>query len=147
MTHIELYDTTLRDGMQGEGMSLSAEEKLRVAHRLDELGIDLIEAGFPSSNPKELELFELLARETFATAEIAAFGMTRRRDLKADEVFLTGTAAELVPVREIDDHAIGTGRPGPVTTELQRVFDDALHGRDARYAEWLDLVAVPPKAA
>ena len=61
MTKIELYDTTLRDGMQGEGMSLSAEEKLRVAHRLDELGIDLIEAGFPGSNPKELELFELLA--------------------------------------------------------------------------------------
>ena len=79
MTRIQLYDTTLRDGMQGEGMSLSAQEKLRVAHRLDELGIDLIEAGFPSSNPKELELFELLARERFEHAEIAAFGMTRRR--------------------------------------------------------------------
>ena len=65
---IELYDTTLRDGMQGEGMSLSAAEKLRVAHRLDELGIELIEAGFPSSNPKELELFELLARERFEHA-------------------------------------------------------------------------------
>jgi 2-isopropylmalate synthase len=85
MTTIQLYDTTLRDGMQGEGMSLSAEEKLRVAHRLDALGVHLIEAGFPSSNPKELELFELLARETFATAEIAAFGMTRRRDLRAEE--------------------------------------------------------------
>ena len=84
-TRIELYDTTLRDGMQGEGMSLSAHEKLRVAHRLDELGIDLIEAGFPSSNPKELELFELLSRERFQHAEIAAFGMTRRRDLRADE--------------------------------------------------------------
>ncbi len=83
MTRIELYDTTLRDGMQGEGMSLSAEEKLRVAHRLDELGIDLIEAGFPSSNPKELELFDLLARETFGHAAIAAFGMTRRRGLRA----------------------------------------------------------------
>ncbi|HEY1517276.1 MAG TPA: citramalate synthase [Solirubrobacteraceae bacterium] len=81
---IELYDTTLRDGMQGEGMSLSAGEKLRVAHRLDELGIDLIEAGFPSSNPKELELFELLGGETFAHARVAAFGMTRRRDTSAD---------------------------------------------------------------
>jgi 2-isopropylmalate synthase len=81
---IELYDTTLRDGMQGEGMSLSAGEKLRVAHRLDELGIDLIEAGFPSSNPKELELFELLAQESFASARIAAFGMTRRRGVSAD---------------------------------------------------------------
>jgi 2-isopropylmalate synthase len=84
MTRIELYDTTLRDGMQGEGMSLSAQEKLRVAHRLDELGIDLIEAGFPSSNPKELELFELLASETFQHSAIAAFGMTRRRDVAAD---------------------------------------------------------------
>ena len=61
MNTIQLYDATLRDGMQGEGMSLSAEEKLRVAHRLDELGIELIEAGFPASNPKERELFELLA--------------------------------------------------------------------------------------
>jgi 2-isopropylmalate synthase len=85
MTRIQLYDTTLRDGMQGEGMSLSAAEKVRVAHRLDALGIDLIEAGFPSSNPKELELFELLAGERFEHAEIAAFGMTRRRDVRAAE--------------------------------------------------------------
>jgi 2-isopropylmalate synthase len=84
MSVIELYDTTLRDGMQGEGMSLSAHEKLRVAHRLDELGIDLIEAGFPASNPKELELFELLGRERFQHAELAAFGMTRRRDVAAE---------------------------------------------------------------
>src|ERR1700737_4403245 len=85
MTKIQLYDTTLRDGMQGEGMSLSAQEKLRVAHKLDELGIDLIEAGFPASNPKEQELFELLAGERFAHAEIAAFGMTRRRGVAADQ--------------------------------------------------------------
>src|SRR5882672_227159 len=85
MSKIELYDTTLRDGMQGEGMSLSAQEKMRVAHKLDELGIDLIEAGFPSSNPKELELFELLARESFGHAQVAAFGMTRRRDLSAED--------------------------------------------------------------
>jgi 2-isopropylmalate synthase len=85
MTAIQLYDTTLRDGMQGEGMSLSAEEKLRVAHRLDALGIHLIEAGFPTSNPKELELFALLERETFLTADVAAFGMTRRAGTRADE--------------------------------------------------------------
>src|SRR5437764_10282278 len=84
MTDIELYDTTLRDGMQGEGMSLSAQEKLRVAHRLDELGIDLIEAGFPSSNPKQLELFALLASEVFQHAQLAAFGITRRRGVDAD---------------------------------------------------------------
>ncbi|WP_320673230.1 citramalate synthase [Patulibacter defluvii] len=81
----ELYDATLRDGMQGEGMSLSAEEKLRVAKKLDELGVHLIEAGFPASNPKEQELFALLARETWVNTTIAAFGMTRRRDLRADQ--------------------------------------------------------------
>ena len=85
MSTIQLYDATLRDGMQGEGMSLTAGEKLRVAHKLDELGIDIIEAGFPSSNPKEVELFGLLAGETFTHAEVTAFGMTRRRDVAASE--------------------------------------------------------------
>jgi 2-isopropylmalate synthase len=80
---IELYDATLRDGMQGEGMSLTAGEKVRVARALDELGVHLVEAGFPASNPKELELFALLERERFATTTIAAFGMTRRRGVTA----------------------------------------------------------------
>ena len=71
---IQLYDTTLRDGMQGEGMSLSAAEKLRVAHALDRLGIHFIEAGFPSSNPKEEELFELLAGERSRTRRSAPSG-------------------------------------------------------------------------
>jgi 2-isopropylmalate synthase len=80
---IKLYDTTLRDGMQGEGVSLSAAEKLSVARRLDDLGIHFIEAGFPSSNPKEMELFEMLASESFENSTICAFGMTRRRDVAA----------------------------------------------------------------
>ncbi len=65
----------------------------------------------------------------------------------ADEVFLSGTAAELVPVREIDDHAIGEGEPGPITRAIQTAFDDALHGRDPRHAEWLDLVELPRPSA
>jgi 2-isopropylmalate synthase len=77
-----LYDTTLRDGMQGEGMSLSVGEKVQVAHALDAMGVHMIEAGFPSSNPKEGELFELLASESFSHAEICAFGMTRRKDVE-----------------------------------------------------------------
>jgi 2-isopropylmalate synthase len=83
--NIELYDATLRDGMQGPGLTLSAAEKVRVACKLDQLGVHLIEAGFPASNPKELELFELLSEERFENADIAAFGMTRRRDAAADE--------------------------------------------------------------
>jgi branched-chain amino acid aminotransferase len=60
----------------------------------------------------------------------------------ADEVFLTGTAAELTPVREVDDHAVGTGRPGEVTRAVQDAFEDALHGRSERYRQWLDPVPV-----
>ena len=82
---IECYDATLRDGMGGGGMTLTAQEKLRVVHALDALGVHMIEAGFPASNPKEQELFGLLARETLERAEIVAFGMTRRRDVAAAE--------------------------------------------------------------
>ncbi len=85
MPDIQLYDATLRDGMGGGGLTLTAEEKLRVVHALDELGVDMIEAGFPASNPKEQQLFELLSRETLSHAEIVAFGMTRRRDLAASD--------------------------------------------------------------
>jgi 2-isopropylmalate synthase len=83
MADIQLYDATLRDGMGGGGLTLTAEEKLRVVHALDELGVQLIEAGFPSSNPKEQQLFELLASERLSSAEIVAFGMTRRRGVDA----------------------------------------------------------------
>ena len=58
----------------------------------------------------------------------------------ADEVFLSGTAAEIVPVREVDNHKVGTGKPGEVTRVLQAAFDDAIHGRSERYREWLDVV-------
>ena len=78
MEQVKLYDTTLRDGMQGEGMSLSAREKMRVVQALDGLGVQMIEAGFPSSNPKEEELFEPLAELELEQATICAFGMTRR---------------------------------------------------------------------
>ncbi|HEV2873663.1 MAG TPA: citramalate synthase, partial [Thermoleophilaceae bacterium] len=96
---ITLYDTTLRDGMQGEGMSLSVDEKVRVAHALDSLGVHLIEAGFPASNPKEEALFDLLSRESFESSEIAAFGMTRRRDSSAgDDPALRLLADSFAPV-------------------------------------------------
>jgi 2-isopropylmalate synthase len=85
MDQLTLYDTTLRDGMQGEGMSLSAAEKARVVLALDALGVQMIEAGFPSSNPKEVELFERLAELELRQATICAFGMTRRRDSAAEE--------------------------------------------------------------
>lgn len=85
MPDMQLYDATLRDGMGGGGLTLTADEKVRVVHALDELGVDMIEAGFPSSNPKELELFSLLETESLSNSEIVAFGMTRRRDLSAEQ--------------------------------------------------------------
>lgn len=63
----------------------------------------------------------------------------------ADEIFLTGTAAELVPVREVDDRPVGDGTPGEITRAVQSAFDDALHGRAERYREWLDPVEVPAR--
>jgi 2-isopropylmalate synthase len=85
MEQVKLYDTTLRDGMQGEGMSLSAAEKARVVIALDKLGVQMIEAGFPSSNPKEEELFAHLAELELEQATICAFGMTRRRDTAPED--------------------------------------------------------------
>jgi branched-chain amino acid aminotransferase len=76
--------------------------------------------------------------------EVVERNIARAELALADEVFLTGTAAELVPMREIDDIEIGP--PGPITREIQGVFEDALCGRDARYADWLDLVPVPSQA-
>jgi branched-chain amino acid aminotransferase len=76
--------------------------------------------------------------------EVVERDIARAELALADEVFLTGTAAELTPMREIDDIEIGP--PGPVTREIQGVFEDALSGRDARYADWLDIVPVPSQA-
>jgi 2-isopropylmalate synthase len=100
MEQVKLYDTTLRDGMGGQGMSLSVGEKLKVVQALDRLGVHYIEAGFPSSNPKEEELFELLADERLEQATVAAFGMTRRRDRQAENdealAVLVGSFAPVV---------------------------------------------------
>ncbi|MEX0972000.1 MAG: citramalate synthase [Solirubrobacterales bacterium] len=99
MEQVKLYDTTLRDGMGGPGMSLSVGEKLKVVRALDELGVQTIEAGFPASNPKEAELFELLAGLELEQATIAAFGMTRRRDRSAaDDEALAVVVGSFAPV-------------------------------------------------
>jgi branched-chain amino acid aminotransferase len=79
--------------------------------------------------------------------EVVERNVARAELYLADEIFLTGTAAEMCPVREIDDHAIGDGRPGPVTREIQATFEDALNGRAERYRDWLDVVKVPSKTA
>ena len=84
-TRVSLYDTTLRDGTQGEGFQLSGLDKLRIAHRLDDFGVDYIEGGWPGSNPKDVEFFKAAAGEEWKHAKIAAFGSTRRHDLAVEE--------------------------------------------------------------
>src|SRR5690606_18222605 len=94
-----VYDTTLRDGMQREGLSLSVGEQLDLALRLADYGIAYIEAGFPASNPKSGELFRLLEREDLGASRLAAFGMTRRRGSSAEgDPAMRGLADSFAPV-------------------------------------------------
>ncbi|UCF17317.1 MAG: citramalate synthase, partial [Phycisphaerales bacterium] len=89
MGKIRLYDTTLRDGMQAEGVSFSLEDKLAIAKRLDELGLDYIEGGYAASNPKEAQFFAEVAKLGLKNSKIAAFGSTRRADRSvSDDVSL-----------------------------------------------------------
>ena len=78
MQQIQIYDTTLRDGTQSEGFNLSANDKVRIARKLDELGVAFIEGGWPGSNPKDAEFFERARELSWAIAKIAAFGSTCR---------------------------------------------------------------------
>lgn len=82
---IEIYDTTLRDGTQGEGFNLSLQDKLQIAQKLDELGVDYVEGGFPLSNPKDAAFFRDIREIRLHHARIAAFGMTRRRGVRAEQ--------------------------------------------------------------
>src|SRR5687767_2153750 len=82
---IEIYDTTLRDGTQGEGFNLSLQDKLLIAQKLDDLGVDYIEGGFPLSNPKDAAFFVEVRALKLKHAKVAAFGMTRRRGVEAKD--------------------------------------------------------------
>src|SRR3990172_10222529 len=84
MTQIQIYDTTLRDGAQGEGVSFSLQDKLLIARRLDGCGFDFVEGGYPLSNPKDAEFFQRLAEEPLRHSRLCAFGMTRRKGVKPD---------------------------------------------------------------
>ncbi len=78
-----IYDTTLRDGTQGENITFTADEKIKIAKRLDDLGVQYIEGGWPGSNPRDMRFFDLAKQEHFATARITAFGSTRKPGIKA----------------------------------------------------------------
>ncbi|MCB0686680.1 MAG: citramalate synthase [Saprospiraceae bacterium] len=83
-TKILIYDTTLRDGTQGEGVSFSAEDKILMAQRIDDFGFDYIEGGWPGSNPRDMEFFRMMTDVQLKHAKVAAFGSTRRANLAVE---------------------------------------------------------------
>ena len=99
MSRIRIYDTTLRDGSQGEGVNFSLQDKLLITRRLDELAIDYIEGGYPLSNPKDYEYFQEVRKLPLRHARIAAFGMTRRKGIAAaDDTGLKALVESQAPV-------------------------------------------------
>jgi 2-isopropylmalate synthase len=82
--HVEIYDTTLRDGAQAEGINFSAADKIRIAEKLDAFGVHYIEGGWPGSNPKDMEFFKQAAHRKWKHAQVAAFSMTRRKGVAVE---------------------------------------------------------------
>ncbi|MGH9852828.1 MAG: citramalate synthase, partial [Blastocatellia bacterium] len=96
---VEIYDTTLRDGAQGEGLAYTVEDKIKIARALDEIGVSYIEGGWPGANPKDIEFFERAKSLQLGTAKLAAFGSTRRANaLAADDAVVQGLLAAETPV-------------------------------------------------
>jgi 2-isopropylmalate synthase len=124
MTRIQIYDTTLRDGSQGEGVNFSLQDKLLITRRLDELGVDFIEGGYPLSNPKDFEYFQEVSKLTLRHAKIVAFGMTRRKGVAAaDDTCMKALLESQAPVIAI----VGKTWDLHVTDVLSTTLDENLH--------------------
>jgi len=132
---ILLYDTTLRDGTQQEGLSLSVDDKLKIASLLDQLGVDYIEGGWPGSNPKDAAFFERVAELSLHRARVSAFGSTRRADRAVeDDPSVRALIAARTPVVAVVgkswrlhvDHVLGT----TATENLRMIGDTVRYLRD-----------------
>lgn len=162
MGEIEIYDTTLRDGTQGEGIALSVADKLRIAERLDRFGVHYIEGGWPGSNPKDIEFFQQAKHRTFRRARLAAFGSTRRKDVRVDaddqvrllldastpvvtifgktwllhvlDVLQTTPAENLAMIEDTVRHLKAHGRF--VVYDAEHAFDGCKDDRDYALATW-----------
>lgn len=118
-----IYDTTLRDGMQAEGVSFSLQDKFLIATRLDELGVDYIEGGYPASNPKETQFFQEIASYKLKHARIVSFGNTRRADTKVeDDASIQSLANCGAPAATL----VGKSWDMQVKTVLRRSLDENL---------------------
>ena len=117
---VELYDTTLRDGAQRAGLSFSIEDRLRILHKVDQLGVPFIEGGWPGANPRDTEFFKLATRETLKHATLTSFGMTRRAGERAEvsavlrELLDTGTEVVCLVGKSWDLHVTDA-----IRTELE----------------------------
>src|SRR6185295_10142764 len=120
---IQIYDTTLRDGTQSEGFTLSSNDKMRIAQKLDELGVAFIEGGWPGSNPKDVEFFERARDIEWKNAKLAAFGSTCRvKGGPEDDANIKALVASSTPVCTI----FGKSWTLHVTEVLQTTLDDNL---------------------
>jgi 2-isopropylmalate synthase len=136
MARVYVYDTTLRDGSQGEGVNFSLADKLAITRRLDELGIDFIEGGYPLSNPKDFEYFQKVRDLPLRHARVAAFGMTRRKGALASEdpclkaLLDAGTSLVTLVGKTWDLHVrevVGT----TLEENLRMIADSVAHCRSA----------------
>jgi 2-isopropylmalate synthase len=102
MRRIQIYDTTLRDGAQAEGISFSLQDKLLLTKRLDGLGVDFIEGGYPASNDKDSQYFQRVRQLDLKHAQVCAFGMTRRKGVRAEGdqglAALVASGAEVITI-------------------------------------------------
>src|SRR5579875_2816989 len=121
---VDIFDTTLRDGSQQEGLSLSVEDKLRVAEQLDRLGVTFIEGGWPGANPKDDEFFARAAKELrLSSSTLVAFGSTRRAHVRAEDdetlgkLVVAGTPIVCIVAKSWDRH---------VTDALRTTLDEAV---------------------
>jgi 2-isopropylmalate synthase len=142
-THVELYDTTLRDGTQMEGISLSVDDKLKIARRMDELGVHYIEGGWPGSNPKDIEFFARAGELNLKNARLAAFGSTRRAGGRADTdpnlkaLLEAGTPVVTIVAKAHDRHVTHVLETTP-EENLAMIADSVRHLKDAGRTVFLD---------
>jgi 2-isopropylmalate synthase len=132
MARIDIYDTTLRDGSQGEGVNFSLQDKLLITRRLDELGIDYIEGGYPLSNPKDFEYFQEVRKLPLRHAKVAAFGMTRRKGVKPSEdtclkALLDSQAQLITIVGKSSEMQVEEVLNTTLEENLQMIYDSVSH--------------------
>ncbi len=142
MEPIRIYDTTLRDGAQGENINFTADEKIKIARRMDGIGIHYIEGGWPGSNPRDRQFFELAKKVTFENARIAAFGSTRKpgirpeQDANLNALLESETPVVAIVGKSWDLHVetvMGITRKENIAMILESAAYLAGHGREVIY--------------